>query len=112
MPEFLVDSNLPYFISLFNTEPFVSALELGIHESDSLIWKHAKEHSLTILTQDADFRQRLQQSGPPPKVVHFKTGNCTPRQFRVILERHWPTVVALLARHSLVTVFPDVVLGA
>lgn len=42
---------------------------------DVQIWNYAKEHDLTIVSKDDDFRQRSFVEGPPPKVVWLQVGN-------------------------------------
>lgn len=108
---FLIDSNIPFYLSLFHTPEFVNVADIGIQGSDSAIWRYGKSNNAVILTKDVDFRRQLLLEGLPPKIVHFKTGNMTVKSFRQTAERHWPTVLTLLEKHALVTVFPDIVLG-
>lgn len=42
---------------------------------DSRIWQYAKDHGLTIVSKDNDFRQLSFLYGPPPKVVWLSVGN-------------------------------------
>ena len=42
---------------------------------DSRIWEYARDHGLTIISKDNDFRQRSFLEGAPPKVVWLDVGN-------------------------------------
>ncbi len=54
---------------------------------DDLIWSHALEHGLAIVTKDADFLQRSWLLGPPPKVIVLRVGNAGTRTVEVLLRR-------------------------
>lgn len=54
----------------------VQNLERGITSSDSDIWAFAQAEDLLIVTKDSDFQQRALISGPPPKVIWIRLGNC------------------------------------
>ena len=63
----------------------VNKTELIPPAKDSEIWKYAKEHGYTIMTQDSDFLNFIDTKGYPPKVVLLKTGNITRKQMEEIL---------------------------
>ena len=42
---------------------------------DRAVWEFAKEHGLTIVSKDADFRQLSFLFGHPPKTVWLRIGN-------------------------------------
>jgi predicted nuclease of predicted toxin-antitoxin system len=75
MAEFLVDVNLPYHFSLWNSEDYIHQKELGDTWTDSQIWDYARAHSLIIITKDTDFSNKILVSKPPPKVIHLRVGN-------------------------------------
>lgn len=52
---------------------------------DDEVWTYAAEHGLTIVSKDAEFRQRSFLSGPPPKVVWVSRGNCSTRDIETLL---------------------------
>ena len=74
---------------------------------DWALWQRAQQESLVVVTQDADFTERMLAQEPPPWVVHVRTGNMRVADFRVLLDTVWPRVWALLADHKLVVVYRD-----
>lgn len=67
---------------------------------DDRLWLLAQERSLTIVTKDDDFRQRVALHGAPPKVIMLAFGNASTRETSDILRRSWPAVAAFLADAS------------
>jgi len=56
----------------------VHVREVGLAKADdATVWDHALENELVIVSKDADFHQRSFLSGPPPKVIWIRLGNCT-----------------------------------
>lgn len=52
-------------------------VSVGLASSnDTVVWDHAGAHNLTIVSKDKDFHARALVSGPPPKVVWLRLGNC------------------------------------
>jgi len=109
MARFLIDANLPYRFSLWQGEGFVHAFDLGDDLPDSEIWRMARDNDWIIVTKDADFSDWVMLSDPPPRVIHFRTGNMRIRDFRVFAEKVWPTLEDLIASHKLLRVFADAV---
>lgn len=72
---FLIDANLPQKFSFWNTPDCIHVAEINRHWSDNEIWDYARENNLVIVTKDADFSNRILYTKPPPKVIHFLTGN-------------------------------------
>ncbi|MDE0126551.1 MAG: DUF5615 family PIN-like protein [Bryobacterales bacterium] len=57
---------------------FLQVRHVGLSRaSDTAIWNYAKEHGLTIVSNDSDFHQVSFLRGPPPNVVWIRRGNCT-----------------------------------
>lgn len=83
----------------------VSDAQSGI--KDWALWEQAQADSLVIVTQDADFTERMLMQEPPPWVVHVRTGNMKIADFRVLLNAVWPQVWSLLADHKLVSIYRD-----
>ncbi len=55
--------------------------EVGLTSSnDRRVWEYAAENGYTIITKDADFRQRSFLFGPPPKVIWIGLGDCATKQ--------------------------------
>ena len=62
---------------------------MGLHEaSDEMVWAYAAQHGLTIISKDADFRQRSFLFGYPPKVIWIRRGNCSTTEIETILRAH------------------------
>jgi len=45
--------------------------------SDETVWSHALENGLVIVSKDEDFHQMALLTGPPPKFVWVRLGNCS-----------------------------------
>ena len=57
--------------------------------SDRVIWQHARDHGLVIVSKDEDFQQLSVLYGAPPKVIWIRLGNCaTADIIRLLGERH------------------------
>ena len=107
MAKYLIDANLPYRLSLWQGEDFQHVFDLDDSWPDGEIWHYAKEHSLTIVTKDADFSDWMLLSDPPPKVIHLRIGNMKMRDLFSFLHRHWHEIVELSETHKLVSVYQD-----
>lgn len=57
----------------------------GAH--DDRIWEYARDHGLTIVSKDNDFRQRSFLDGAPPKAVWLDVGNAGTRAIAELLRR-------------------------
>ena len=64
---------------------------------DQLVWSHATDHGLTIVSKDSDFQQRALLFGHPPKVVWVRLGNCTTAAIATLLRARHSDVVAFEA---------------
>jgi len=107
MPFFLVDVNLPYYFSLWNSPDYIHQTTINHSWTDSQIWDYAKANNLTIITKDADFTNRILISEPPPKIIQIKIGNCSLNELYLILNKNWEYVLELNKEHKLVTVYPE-----
>ena len=65
--------------------------DVGLATSDDLaVWAYARDHGLTIVSKDSDFRQLSFTFGHPPKVVWIRRGNCSTSEIELVLrERHF-----------------------
>ena len=45
--------------------------------SDAVIWDHARQHGLVLVTLDADFADLSLLRGHPPKIIWLRCGNST-----------------------------------
>ncbi len=64
MARYLVDANLPQTFNLWRPDIFLYANSLGTDISDNYIWDYAKKNSLTIISRDKDFADRMVHSEP------------------------------------------------
>jgi predicted nuclease of predicted toxin-antitoxin system len=107
MAKFLIDANLPFRFSIWNTNRYQHQTELGDSWTDSEIWEYAKKNNLTIVTKDSDFSDRIMMSEPPPRVIHIKLGNLKLSQMHDFFNKHWETIIDLSENHKLVNVYND-----
>ncbi len=88
----LFDQNLsPKLISrLADLYPISEHLELiGLGAADDvLVWEHAKQNDLTIVTKDSDFADLSVFRGFPPNVIWIRRGNCSTNNIEEILRKH------------------------
>jgi predicted nuclease of predicted toxin-antitoxin system len=111
MIKFIVDANLPFKFKLWKDERFQHVREINEEWSDSQIWKYAKRRSLTIITKDVDFSNRIITAEPPPKVIHLKVGNMRLNEFRQFMITNWEEMERMSADHKLVDVYRDRITG-
>ena len=107
MPKYLIDVNLPYFISLWNNQDYIHQNDILNTSPDTEIWKYAKESEMTIVSKDADFSNRILLAQPPPRVIHIKIGNTSLKEFHSIIFSVWPTALEMSSKYKLVTIFKD-----
>lgn len=109
--KYLVDVNLPYRFSHWNTSEFIHQRNIDPRLADKNIWKYAKENDLTIVTKDADFAHRIINQTPPPRVIHFRTGNMRMNDFHDFITLHWNEIIELSLSHKLVNVYNNRIEG-
>jgi predicted nuclease of predicted toxin-antitoxin system len=72
----LLDENLSPRLTLRLASLFgglTHVREVGLKQAnDQEIWDWAKDNNYTVVTADADFVTMLNQSGPPPKLIHIE----------------------------------------
>lgn len=75
----LFDQNLSGKLCVQLADLFPDSLQvrsLGLDRADDrVIWRHARQHDLVIVTMDVDFAELAALYGPPPKVVWLRCGN-------------------------------------
>lgn len=111
MPTFLIDANLPYHFSIWKDEAYIHQFDINDEWSDSKIWEYSKEHSLTIVTKDSDFSNRIIFNTPPPKVIHVRFGNLKMKDFYNRMHEVWPEVLKLNQNFKLINIFIDRIEG-
>lgn len=109
--KFLVDVNLPYKFRLWHDEAFFHVKDIDDEWSDSQIWQFAKERTLTIITKDVDFSNRIIASEPPPRVIHLKVGNMKLAEFRQFIFANWKEIEKMTTDYKLVNVYHDKITG-
>jgi predicted nuclease of predicted toxin-antitoxin system len=63
--KYLINVNLLYFFSLWNSDEYNHQSEIDPFASDKSIWELAKLKDLTIITMDSDFFERISQLNVP-----------------------------------------------
>ena len=107
MPEYLIDVNLPYKISIWNSPDFIHQSNIDDTLTDEAIWNYAKENNLTIITKDTDFSNKIIAHTPPPKVIHIRIGNLNFKDLRSHLTNLWERIDKISQNHKLTNVFMD-----
>ncbi|TRW23127.1 hypothetical protein FMM05_15665 [Flavobacterium zepuense] len=107
MADFLIDVNLPYYFSLWNSDSFIHQKDINDEWTDEQIWKYAQENNLTILTKDSDFSNKILLRQPPPKIIHIRFGNMKMKDFYDTISKLWSDVLILNKNNKLVNVFKD-----
>ena len=90
----LLDENLPRSLveplsHMFPGSTHVAYLDM-LKAQDGELWRVASERGFTIMTKDRDFADRVVLSGPPPKVIWIRIGNCTVSQIEALIESTVP----------------------
>jgi predicted nuclease of predicted toxin-antitoxin system len=111
MPKYLIDVNLPYYFSIWNTSDYIHQRDIDDSWTDEQIWDYAKVNNLTIITKDSDFSHKIIFKQPPPKVIHIKIGNMKLKDFLNTLSLIWENVLKLSENYKLVNVFIDYLEG-
>jgi len=111
MVRYIVDANLPYYFSLWESEIYEHVVDIDPAMKDSEIWQYARSHDLTIVTKDADFSDRILLHSPPPRVIHIRMGNMKLKAFYHALAHIWSDVLEMSRTHKLVNVYRDRIEG-
>lgn len=111
MAKYLIDANLPYYFSMWNSDMYEHIVDIDPHMKDSAVWSYAEQHNLTIITKDADFSERVQILGAPPRVIHIRLGNMKMNAFHSALGDIWEDVLSLSETHDLINVYWDRIEG-
>ncbi len=94
----LLDQNLsPRLVhTLADLHPeCIHVREVGLETSDDQdVWIYARDHQLTVVSKDADFRQLAFLRGAPPKAIWIRRGNCSTRDIEAILREYHADILA------------------
>jgi len=97
----LFDENLAPVLVEFVSDIYPSSThvrDVGLKCSpDSEVWAYAAQASYTIVSKDADFRQRSFLYGYPPKVIWIRRGNCSTRCIAALLRERYADIEAFYA---------------
>jgi predicted nuclease of predicted toxin-antitoxin system len=107
MAKYLIDANLPRYFSAWSSADFVFVRDIDAAWKDTQIWQHAIVETLTIVTKDADFSDRVLVSNAGPRVVHLRLGNLRMREFHIVVSGQWSEICRLSDQHRLVQVYLD-----
>ena len=111
MNKYIIDANLPYYFSLWNSEEYIHVIDINPQMKDSEIWEFARENNLTIITKDADFTNLALLEKSPPKVIHIKLGNMTMKEFHRAIDNIWDEVLEVSSSYKLVRVYEKEIEG-
>ena len=109
MARYLVDANLPYYFSVWNTPDFIHVKDLDDTWSDEKIWEYAKTNQLIIITKDSDFSVKALFTETFPKVIHIRFGNLKFSVFHETISKFWKRIDENMDDHKLANVFKDTV---
>lgn len=107
MAKYLIDVNLPYYFSLWNSSDYIHQKDINDEASDEEIGIFAKENQLTIISKDSDFSNKILYRTPPPKVIHIRFGNMKMKDFFAKMSKIWPDVLTMNEHCKLVSVYED-----
>jgi len=97
----LFDQNLSRKLVNRLADIFPEASHVQFHglaeKTDTEIWEFAKQNDFCIVTQDADFPERSQLYGSPPKVVWLRCGNAPARDVETLLRAAEESIQDLLS---------------
>lgn len=107
MARYLVDTNLPYYFSLWRTNDYLFQRDFDPSAPDTNVWEYARAHNLTIITKDRDYSDRILLVEPPPRIIHLKVGNLKMRPFHEFISSQWSKICDLSDSYKLLYVFID-----
>ncbi|MDY6784927.1 MAG: DUF5615 family PIN-like protein [Cyanobacteriota bacterium] len=101
----LFDQNLSRKLTTRLSDIFPGFSHVQFHTlteaEDSEIWEFAKAQNFCIVTQDADFAERSQFYGSPPKVIWLRCGNAPTNRVEAILRSAAETIENFQANPAL-----------
>jgi predicted nuclease of predicted toxin-antitoxin system len=108
---YLIDANLPRWLSLWSGGDCEFVHDLGPDWSDTKIWAHATTNGLTIVSKDADFSDRVLLADDGPSLIHIRVGNLKMAELHGYLTSVWAEVCQASAACRLVRVYRDRIEG-
>lgn len=107
MLKYLIDVNLPYYFSLWNSSDFIHQKDINDESTDEDIWNYAKERNLTIISKDSDFSDKIIFRKPPPRIIHIRIGNVNMKEFHSIISKHWNEIKEASKQYKLIQVYAN-----
>lgn len=111
MRPLFIDENLPRSLCGRLGRLATHATDCGIRLEDREIWEPNRVPGGIVVTQDADFSDRVVLEGPPPQVIWVRTGNMGRREPEEFLVGMWPEIERILAESALIEVYRDRLVG-
>ncbi|MBY0577796.1 MAG: DUF5615 family PIN-like protein [Burkholderiales bacterium] len=97
----LLDENLSRKLVPFLQTDYPGSSQIALlgmeRNSDSEIWKYAKDNDYVIVTQDSDFHELSLLFNAPPKIIWLKSGNQPKSAILNMLIRHRETIEKVLS---------------
>ena len=90
---------LPRWITeTFGVECF-HVRDLGLRSAeDPEIFQKAREAEAVVMSKDEDFKQLVEQKGPPPQVIWITSGNMSNDRFKLLLSETFSDAISLIER--------------
>lgn len=96
-----MDNQLPRALALFLASHGHSAqhvLDLGLDEAaDAMLWKHARENDLILVSKDEDFFHLANRVGDEEKLVWVRIGNCRKQVLLEAFDHALPQIASAFA---------------
>lgn len=71
--------------------------DFGLRDAtDRNLFLAAREANAVVLTKDRDLVDLVIQLGQPPKILWLTCGNTSNATLKTMLDKAWPTIIALL----------------
>ena len=71
----------------------VHVRDVGLKAADDrLVWDHAKNNGLMLVSKDSDMHQRSFVFGHPPKIIWVRLGNCSTTEVADLLRKNFISI--------------------
>jgi len=97
-----IDAQLSPALAYWITRTFgitaVPLREVGLRDAtDRQIFLAARQHSVIVMSKDADFVRLLEDLGPPPQIIWVTCGNTSDAHLRQLLTSALPRAIEMIA---------------
>lgn len=97
----LIDQNLSYKLVERISDIFPGSTHIKDQKldqaNDLVVWRFAKEHGFSIVTQDSDFFEIAMVQGAPPKVIWLRSGNSSTQHIERLIRDNALVITHFLA---------------